>query len=92
MQNNLRGVDLIHSPLWTARQISETQQWESTGIKESGFIIHVDFKAALQWNLVQYTETHTIQGVLDNEYRIAIPHNAAAITILDAIAKELGYA
>lgn len=88
MRNTMRGVNILNEQLWESREAGPV--WESTGLKESGFVTHVDFKACLQWNLTRYPETDTIQAVLNGLFRLAVPSQSAAITILDAIAKQLG--
>lgn len=85
------GNNQLNERLWHARQIEGHEEWEGTGRNHASFITFVDFKAALSSFLVYYPDTDTIQAVLDNQYRIAFPNRAPAITILDAIAKELGY-
>lgn len=84
----MRGVSIMNEQLWESREAGPV--WESTGLKESGFVTHIDFKACLQWNLTRYPETDTIQAVLNDQYRLAVPSQSAAITILDAIAAQLG--
>ncbi len=94
MRNELRGIDVINQLLLAARKANDDPKdtrWEGTGLDMPGFVTHVDFKSALSFYLVQYSKTDTIQAILNGEYRVAVPRNAAATTILDAIVKELGY-
>lgn len=89
-RNEIRGTDIMGNVVWTARQIANGQrEWEGTGIGIAGFMIFTDIRSCIQIFLTSNPETDTIQGVLDGSYRIAVPSNAAAITILDAILKEL---
>lgn len=90
IRNEIWGLDVLNQHLWFARQIKDETYWEGTGLDQHAINTFVDFKAALSFFLTNYTKTDTIQGVLNGQYRIAFPHNAAAITILDAVAKELG--
>jgi hypothetical protein len=90
-RNEICGINIVGEMLWVARQITPDQkEWEATGTRIAGFLIYDKFKSCLSNMLIHYPDTDTIQGILDGQYRVAVPSNAAAITILDAIARELG--
>lgn len=89
-RNEIWGTDNLNQRIWMARQIDDREEWEGTSIKQHGIVIFADFKTALQFFLIDCPDTDKVSGVLDNLYHIAFPNQAPAITILDAIAKELG--
>lgn len=89
-RNEIRGVNALNEPLWMAREAENGEYWEGTGLKYPGISTFVNFKSALMHFLIAHPETDTISGILNGQYRIAFPHNAAATTLLDTIAKELG--
>lgn len=94
IRNEIRGVDVLNQLLWFARKVSDDPMdttWEGTGLDIAGIVTHVDFKSAVSYYLMGYSKTDMIQGVLNGQYKIAIPSNAAATTLLDTIVKELGY-
>ena len=90
IRNELRGVDSLNQGLWMIRQMEGQELWEGTGAEDWSIVVFVDLKAALTRMLTQYSKTDVIQGTIGGLYRIAFPHTSAAITIVDAIMKELG--
>lgn len=84
--DRLQGLDLNGAIFWMAESIDGL--WLGTGKDQCGLIRHVDLRAAIQFYLTFYPQTDTIQAVLDGQYRVCVP-GQAAMSIIDAVLKEI---
>lgn len=84
--DRIQGLDLNGAVFWMAESIGDL--WLGTGKDQSRLIRHLDLRAAIQFYLTWYPRTDTIQAVLDGQYRVCVP-GQAAMSIIDAVLKEI---
>lgn len=78
--------------LWEAREITEEggkSVWLGTGRDLPGIVLHRDIQSALVFYMSYFPKTDTIQGVIADRYRISVPSQAAAKSIISVILDDL---